>query len=74
MSSSLPTKMQAFAQHDKVRLNPFTRLSKLNIGTVQDRAALVQEVPVPSLEANDILIKVSYAAQVRPTTQIHRHR
>ena len=34
--------------------------------TSQEKVASIKDVSVPSLEPNDILIKVSYAAQASP--------
>jgi NADPH:quinone reductase-like Zn-dependent oxidoreductase len=60
MAASIPSVMKAFATHNRSILGAAWRLaSKFNIG----HEASVQEVPVPTLEPSEVLVKVSCVAQ-----------
>jgi NADPH:quinone reductase-like Zn-dependent oxidoreductase len=60
MAASIPPVMKAFATHNRSILGTAWRLaSKFNIG----HEASVQEVPVPTLDPSEVLVKVSCVAQ-----------
>lgn len=65
MSAAIPKTMRALAQNKSA--GDFEMKDAPFSGNFHpEMQASVQEVPVPELEENDILIKVHYAAQASP--------